>query len=186
LALAGGAAFWLAHTGVLLHCPRSDASALRHAAPGPPPPAASSAGGEVGDGATVAGGPEADGSDDGAGAVGSGLPVRTDGPDRDGFPDGGGVALGGAEVAPGVDGEGVEGVPTAADESEASDPEEPRADEVVPPSHAAASSANTPRRPTPVSRRRRRRWRLPRVAIDSIPVLAVPCRSRGERSADDR
>jgi hypothetical protein len=190
--LAGGAAFWLAHTGVVLHCARSDASALRHAAPGPPPPTAPSAGGEdggeVGDGSLGSdgpGGPE-------VGEVGSASPLPADGPDRDGLPDGGGDALGGVEVAAGVDGGGEAGVPeagpaaAASEAAEVSDPDGPRAAELVPPSQAAARSASTARRAAPTSGRRRRPWRLPRVAIDSIPVLTAPCVAHDERAADDQ
>ena len=55
LELAGGAGAWFSQTGVLLQCPRSDASPVRHADPGPLVPAVPSAGASEGD--VGAGGP---------------------------------------------------------------------------------------------------------------------------------
>jgi len=84
------------------------------------------------------------------------------------------VVAGGVEVPAVVGGVTVDGSDAAA----ASEPDGWRAAELVPPSHAVATSASTPRRP-PTSRIRPRRWRLPRDAIDSIPVLVVPGARRG-------
>jgi hypothetical protein len=93
--------------------------------------------------------------------------------DGDVVPAGVGLVGDGA-AGDGLVGDGVDGGAASGAAAVGSGPDGPRADELVPPSHAAARSASTPRRPTATSRTRRvGRWRRPPLAIDSILALVV-------------
>jgi hypothetical protein len=212
VSLAGGAIDWLVHTGVLLHCARSDASALRHAAPGPPAPAAPSAGvSEGAEGVVGAEGPEGAGGPEGSlPSVAAGVPDPLDVPvPLDGFdvPDPPGVfappdrsepadAPDAPDAPDGADGleDGVDGPAVAGDvapevgSEAAPEPEASRAAESAPPSHAVTRSASTPQS-APANLTRPRRWRLPGVAIGWIPVLVCPWSDAGAWAgeySDDR
>jgi len=151
-------------------------------------PAASSAGDSDGpDGNEGDGGPAGCVAVGAVGAVG----VSLGAPDGSGFPDFVTVAPDERDGVAGVDDGGdagpvasglVAGAPEAGSDAVAgSDVPAPRADEFAPPSHAVPTRASTPTSPRPASRTRRRRWRLPGVAIDVIPVLVVPDARRSAR-----